>query len=76
MSYAINRERVIDAFRHGLLEKLDEIAIEQFGTTLTPLPQQPGARDGDLPELFRCIDAHAERLARRYGATLVEYATS
>lgn len=63
--HASNRDKVIDTFRNAVLAALDAAAIECFGNTL-------GASDGDLPDLFRTLDLHVEKLATRYGAALVD----
>lgn len=72
----VQREPFIEAIRTAVLSALDIAASEQFKT----LPNfasisKPGvgATDGDLPYLFKTLDAHAENLAIRYGVTLVDY---
>lgn len=61
----LKRDDVIEAFRTGLLAALDDIAADAFGLVGV---HHAGATDADLPELFAAIDAHADRLAARYGA--------
>lgn len=70
--YAINRDKVIDAFRDAVLAALDEKAKEIFRVHVDGMP---GASDADLPELFRTLDAHVEKIAMRYDAVLVDYET-
>lgn len=65
MSGYANKVEYIENIRHKVLMALDEAAFEYF--------QSPnGAYDRDLPEIFRCIDAHALKLAERYEVLLVD----
>ena len=69
----MNREKVRDTFRNAILRALDEASQEVFeGFTKLPKRTQ-GATDGDLPELFRGIDAQIDRLCNRYDVVLVDY---
>jgi hypothetical protein len=49
----------LGAFRHAVLRALDQTAQGLFG-------ESRGWKDEDLPELFRAIDKHALRLAKRF----------
>ena len=55
-----DRDATIEAFRQGMLEKLDDLSREFFNEKL-------GAMDKDLPFIFPAIDAQVDRLAKRYG---------
>lgn len=58
-------EKATDAFRDRVLAALDEAAEEVFN-------QKLGAKDADLPELFKCIDGHVQRLSARFQHPLYE----
>lgn len=58
-------DKAKDAFRDRVLAALDEAAEEVFGQSL-------GAKDADLPEIFKCIDAQMQRLAVRFEHPLYE----
>lgn len=62
------RDEVRETFRTAVLSALDGAAREVFAAAGTA----PGATDGDLPALFRIIDAHVEKLAERHGAVLAD----
>jgi hypothetical protein len=56
---------VREAFRLAVLDALDTTARRALHADGV---HAPGASDGDLPALFRAIDAHADILTARYGA--------
>ena len=60
-----DRDATIEAFRQGVLEKLDDLSREFFNEKL-------GAIDTDLPHIFPAIDAQVDRLAKRYGIVWAE----
>jgi len=49
-----------DRVRDAVLASLDEVAAE-----LKVPGKSPGALDKDLPDLFRALDAHADKLWQR-----------
>lgn len=67
---SIDFDRLRETFRDEVLASLDRAALAAFGRRWAPHVPAPGASDGDLPALFRVIDAHAETLAERYGFTV------
>lgn len=73
----IHKEAFIERARQHVLETLDAFAEYEFKDRVAdyePISKRgAGAIDGDLPELFKWVDAHAEHLAARYGAVLVDY---
>lgn len=73
----INKQSFIERARQHVLETLDAFAEYEFKDLVAdyePISKRGvGAIDGDLPELFKWVDVHAERLATRYGAVLVDY---
>jgi hypothetical protein len=61
----LSREQWIEGFRDAALNAFDEYVRE-----VTEHSMSLGARDSDLPELFRAIDAHAMRVAARFNEEL------
>lgn len=57
-----SRTDLRDAARAAVLEALDRV----FRESGLPFPKgREGALDGDLPDLFRPLDAHIDRLCSR-----------
>jgi hypothetical protein len=75
--YAPGARRIVgaallrDAFRESVLAALDETAGRLFSGS-PQLGRDPGATDQDLPPLFAALDAHALRLADRFGFEVTE----
>ena len=66
-----NRGKAIEKFRNAVLIALDEAAADAF--ELYGI-RAPGADETDLPMLFRVIDTHVERVAKRYDIILTDKA--
>lgn len=64
------KESTRDAYRDAVLAALDETSVSLF--TRAHGVHDAGASDADLPELFRAIDAHTQRLVDRFGADYPE----
>ena len=60
------REWLIEDCRDAVLEALDAFALEHLPATTNPL----GAKDADLPRLFKAIDAQVDVLLERYSLTV------
>ena len=67
---AISKESTQEIFRSHLLEALDNAASKAFG--YDQKITGPGATDAELPELFKTLDVHLEKVAARHGCCLVE----
>lgn len=73
MTISLDKDTVQDKFRVAVLAALDETARDVFGKLgFAVVGNGPGAADADLPELFRDIDRHVERLCARYDIVLVD----
>ena len=59
-----HRKITREAWRDGVREAV-LAALDAYICTALDIPTLVGATDADLPELFPCIDAHADRLAAR-----------
>lgn len=66
-------ETMRDTFRDGVLAAMDstmrKVFMEQFGGMATEKWGKAGARDADLPELFKAIDAQFYRNLAYNGVT-------
>lgn len=67
---AISRENTQETFRDHLLAALDKAAWRVFGYTNSI--KDAGATDRDLPELFKALDIHLDKVAARHDCCLVE----
>lgn len=59
----IHIEQFSDVLRTKVLEAIDEVTQEFVNH-----PKAKGWKDSDLPDLFKGLDAHIQRLAARYNS--------
>ncbi|MGR8917993.1 MAG: hypothetical protein ACU85V_00120 [Gammaproteobacteria bacterium] len=64
MTIRHTKEAATETIRLALMAALDQAVEALWGIRRT---ESPGLRDEDLPELFRWIDQHVERLQDRHG---------
>ena len=62
-----DKDLATEIFRNAVLEAMDTAAAEIFGHHA-----KLGATDGDLPRLFKAIDAQLDVLSERFGHALYE----
>ena len=72
MTYAVNRSSTDEIFRAHILEALDRAAIEAFPLIPSSYRGMEGSGDDDLPELFKALDAHVQRLCKKYDIVRVD----
>jgi hypothetical protein len=61
----MNDSELKDTFRDEVLLAMDQAALICFPAA----KKHSGARDEDLPEIFKFLDAHVELLKSRLGET-------
>jgi len=64
-----DRDEAQTIFRNKVLEAMDAAAWEIFGASIKT--NCAGATDADLPRIFPALDEQLDRLAERYGHTLI-----
>jgi len=66
------RDQLRDQLRGAILDTLDFWAMANFpDADLVKRDRTPGAKDADLPELFKTVDAQFDRLLDRFGVLVV-----